>query len=182
MIRFRVAWIAILGILLGTVCLAQSKPKSFTVVFKDGHQKSFSMSDVSRIEFKNNAMVVTHSDRQESIPVADIVRMDFDTAANTSKLGRNHFVGKWEFGQGPGLDNFIVTLDPNGQAHKSIGAPHGTWVAVDGEAHISWDDGWKDVIRKVGSKHEKFAYEPGKSLTDNPSNVTFAKSLNSEPI
>ena len=26
---------------------------------------------------------------------------------------------------------------------------HGKWVYVDGEARVTWDDGWQDVIRKV---------------------------------
>ena len=32
---------------------------------------------------------------------------------------------------------------------------------VDGEARIAWDDGWHDLIRKVGPKHEEVAFEPG---------------------
>jgi hypothetical protein len=53
---------------------------------------------------------------------------------------------------------------------------------VDGEARISWDDGWHDVIRKVGAKHEKFAYEPGKSFSDPPANVTAAVRTEVKPI
>lgn len=54
---------------------------------------------------------------------------------------------------------------------------------MDGEAHISWDDGWHDVIRKVGGgKHEKLAFEPGKSFSDEPSNVDYAKSLQNKAI
>src|SRR5262249_28908595 len=115
------------------------------------------------------------------IPIADVLRLDFG-AKTTPALSRNHFVGKWEFEETSGGSPFYVTLNPDGQAKKSIGPPHGTWAVVDGEARISWDDGWKDVIRKVGSKHEKFAFEPGKSLNDPPSNVTNAKTLNAEPI
>jgi len=167
------------------VCPGQKKSdRSITVVFRDGHQKSFSIADGSRIEFKNEAMIVSHDGRQESIPVADILRMDFNAeSGKLPPLGRNHFVGKWEFGEGgSNMDTFYVTLDADGEAHKSIGAPHGTWVVVDGEARISWDDGWHDVIRKVGTKHEKFAYEPGKPLTGEPSNVATAKSLNGETM
>jgi len=188
MARFRISRIAVsifvFVLAVALICPAQKKSdKSITVVFKDGHQKSFSVPDGSRIEFKNDTMLVSHDGRQESIPVSDILRMDFDSAGSKlPPLGRNHFVGKWEFGEGQGMGTFFVTLDADGQAHKSIGAPHGTWALVDGEARIKWDDGWRDIIRKVGSKHEKFAYEPGKSLTDEPSNVAHAKSLNSEPM
>ena len=75
-----------------------------------------------------------------------------------------------------------ITLDENGEATKSIGAAHGLWTYVDGEARIAWDDGWHDAIRKVGTKHEKFAYAPGKSFSDEPSNVTDARNPNPQPI
>ena len=52
----------------------------------------------------------------------------------------------------------------------------------DGEARVSWDDGWHDAIRKVGSKYEKFAYSPGKLLLDTPANVTEARAINAPPI
>ena len=94
---------------------------------------------------------------------------------------RARFVGKWEVGEGNGND-FYATLDADGEAHKSIGASHGTWTVVDGEARISWDDGWHDAIRKVGSKYEKFAHAPGKSFDDPPSNVTAARNTDPKPI
>jgi hypothetical protein len=75
-----------------------------------------------------------------------------------------------------------MTLHRDGTAEKTIGAKHGTWVVEDGEARISWDDGWHDAIRKVGNKHEKCAYEPGKSFDDQPSNVANAENVNPQPI
>ena len=95
--------------------------------------------------------------------------------------GRNHFVGKWQVGEGNG-STFYITLERDGKARKSLGPPHGTWTVVDGEARISWDDGWHDVIRKVGATHEKRAYEPGRSFDDSPSNLTAAKNLEARPI
>jgi len=53
---------------------------------------------------------------------------------------------------------------------------------VDGEARVTWDDGAQDAIRKVGSKHEKFAYAAGKSFTDVPENVTAARNTTPHPI
>ena len=47
---------------------------------------------------------------------------------------------------------------------------------------LAWDDGWHDAIRKVGSRHEKRAYEPGKSFDDPPSNVTDARNTQPKPI
>ena len=84
-------------------------------------------------------------------------------------------------GEGNG-SNFYITLDADGQARKSIGASHGAWTVVGAEARISWDDGWHDAIRRVGASHEKFAYEPGKSFNDVPSNVTAAKNTQPNPI
>jgi hypothetical protein len=60
--------------------------------------------------------------------------------------------------------------------------PRGTWTYVDGEARIAWDDGWHDIIRKVGATHEKRAFEPGKSFDDTPSNITAAKNTETKPI
>jgi hypothetical protein len=95
--------------------------------------------------------------------------------------GRGHFVGKWEVGQGNG-SNFFITLDADGEARKTLGASHGTWTVVDGEARISWSDGWHDSIRKVGTRHEKRAFEPGKSFDDTPTNVTSARNTQPKPI
>lgn len=172
--------VAIFLIAFGTASLAAQR-NSVVIVLKDGHQRTFSISDGMRIEFKNpGTMTVTQGSRQESIPVADISRIDFN-ASNALQVGRNHFLGKWKVGSGAGED-FYITLEPDGRATKTIGASHGTWVVVDGEARISWDDGWHDVIRKVGDRHEKVAYEPGKSFNDQPNNVTDAKNVTGKPI
>jgi hypothetical protein len=170
--------------LLAAVGLAQessAKPETLTVVFKDGHQKTFSFGEVTRIEFKDNSMVVTRAGHEENIGVAQIARIDF-TGGKPLSAGRNHFVGKWEVGVGVGGGHFFITLDPDGQARKTLGASHGTWTVVNGEARISWDDGWHDIIRRVGAKHEKQAFEPGKSLDQKPSNVTEAKNTTAQPI
>lgn len=182
---YRVTAVILGAILLSSaLCPAQTantreQRSSLSIVFKDGHQKSFSVAELSRIEFQNSSMILTRGGRQETISLADILRIDF--GSNASPLGRNHFIGKWKVGQGNGA-NFLITLEPDGQATKTIGASHGTWVVVDGEARISWDDGWHDVIRKVGTKHEKAAYEPGKSLDEQPTNVTDAHNLAAQPI
>lgn len=133
---------------------------TLVIVFKDGRQQSFALSDVARVEFKTTSV---QSRSNTGGPV----------------LGKNHFVGKWRVGDGSGSD-FYITLTPNGEAKKSIGATHGSWSVVNGEAQIAWDDGWHDAIRLVGGKHEKFAYSPGKTFGDKPSNVT--KAENTEPM
>ena len=156
--------VCILGISV-LPALAAPKTKSaspdsnaIVIVFKDGHQQSFSMDDIARIEFNTPAQ------------------------ASSTTVGVNRFLGKWTVGEGNGGNTFTITLNRDGSARKSIGATHGTWQVVDGEAHIGWDDGWHDVIRKVGAKYEKVAYAPGKSYSDNSDNVTDARRQNPEPL
>ena len=170
-----------LVLVTAVTCSAQDSrdQANFLVVFKDGHQKSLAVSEVSRIEF-NPPRIVLKNGHQENFAAGEILRIEMNNGSG-GVLGRNHFVGKWEVGTGVG-SNFYITLEPNGQAKKTIGGSHGTWELFNGEARISWEDGWHDAIRKVGSKHEKFAYAPGKSFDDQPSNVTDARNTTAQPI
>ena len=180
--------IAVSGILLFAfgAAKAASSPaddrSSVVIVFKDGHRQSFAMAEIARIDFKAPGLVVYKDGRQEKFAASDIARIEFgNSAAGEMMPGRGHFVGKWEVGQGNG-STFFITLDADGEAKKTLGSSHGTWTLVDGEARISWDDGWHDAIRKVGTKHEKLAYEPGKSFDDAPTNVTAARNTQPKPI
>jgi hypothetical protein len=164
-----------------TGAVAAGDQESIVLVFKDGHRKNLEMADVARIEFKTPVTIVFKDGRQQRIPAADIARIEFEASAGVTAADRARFVGKWELGEGNG-GNFYATLEANGEARKSKGSSHGTWTVVDGEARISWDDGWHDAIRKVGAKYEKFAYEPGKSFDDTPSNVTAARNTQAKPI
>ena len=129
MAQSRVVSTAIFILTAALLCPAQQRlGKTLTVVLSDGHQKSFSIADVSRIEFNKGTMLVSQGAHQERIPVANIVRIDFNAAASTAlPLGRNHFVGKWEFGTGNGSETFFVTLDRDGAHTKVSGrlAVHG---------------------------------------------------------
>jgi hypothetical protein len=154
---------------------------SLVIVFTDGHRQTLDAADVARIDFKDPAMIVFKDSHRKNIPAAEVTRIEFESSTTASAPGRNHFVGKWQVGLGNG-GNFYITLEPDGEARKTHGSSHGTWTLVNGEARISWDDGWHDVIRKVGSKHEKLAYEPGKSFDDTPSNVTDARTTEPRPI
>jgi hypothetical protein len=137
---------------------------TIVIVFKDGHRQSYSLSDVLRVEFPaiGEAAVAT-------APVGTILP------------SRAHFIGKWEVGDGNGR-NFFITLEDNGDAKKSLGEAHGRWIYVDGEARVSWDDGWQDAIRKVGSKYQKYAYSSGKSFNDTPDNIAPAQNTMPHPI
>lgn len=178
----RTAGIIAVSLLVVAGAAAADEHSSIVVVFKDGHRQAFAMAEIVRIDLKAPSMVVFKDGHQEKLAASDIARIEFETTASTAlPPSRAHFVGKWEVGDGSG-NKFYITLEPDGDARKSIGAAHGTWTVVDGEARVKWDDGWHDAIRKVGSKHEKFAYEPGKSFDDKPSNVTDARNTQAQPI
>jgi hypothetical protein len=188
--RDLVTVVGVSGVLLLASAAAVASPtpapaddrSSVVIVFKDGHRQSLATAEIARLDFKSPSVIVYKDGHQEKLPAADIARIEFETSElGAMAPGRGHFVGKWEVGQGNG-DNFFITLDADGDAKKSIGAAHGTWSLVDGEARIAWDDGWHDVIRKVGTKHEKLAYEPGKSFDDQPTNVTAARNTQAKPI
>jgi hypothetical protein len=132
---------------------------SIVIVFKDGRQQTFPVADVARIEFKTPA----------------------EASTGLAPEGRGYFLGEWRVGDGAG-STFLIKLSRDGTATKSIGGTHGTWTVVDGEARISWEDGWHDAIRKAGNRYEKAAYEPGRTFSDDPSNVTSARRTHPEPI
>jgi len=133
---------------------ASDESHSLVIVFKDGHQQTFAMADIARIEFRGTG--------------------------TQSITGRGRFLGKWRVGDGAG-GHFFITLEPSGEASKSIGTAHGTWIVADGEARISWDDGWHDAIRKAGDRYQKVAFSPEKSFSDSPSNVTDAQNTSPQP-
>jgi hypothetical protein len=134
---------------------------TLVIVYKDGHRQSFNLADIAPLEFPGAVQAGSSS---------------------TSGPSRAHFIGKWEVGDGSG-NNFYITLKESGDAERSLrGDVHGKWVYVDGEAQVTWDDGPKDAIRKVGSRFQKFAYAPAKSFTDTPDNVTDARNLTPKPI
>jgi hypothetical protein len=143
---------------------SKSGAGTIVIVFKDGHRQSFNLSDVLRVEFPS-------APEAASAPAP----------VNPSWPSRGHFLGKWECGDGSG-GTFYITLDDNGDAWRSLHHEHGRWAYVNGEAQVSWDDGVKDAIRKVGSKYQKSAYGSGKSFTDTPDNVATAQNTMPHPI
>jgi hypothetical protein len=184
----KAVFLGILALAFATASPGQSSaPKdargSLMVVFKDGHSKSFSLADILRIEFNAPARIVFRDGHQQSLALNDTSRIEFGSpAVGGSLMGKNHFLGKWKVGVGDGGGHFFITLKADGDATKTIGARRGTWTVVDGEARISWDDGWRDVIRRAGTGHEKAAFEPGKTFSDEPTNVADATRIEGEPI
>jgi hypothetical protein len=147
-------------------CAAPAKNSSATIVivFKDGHRQTFNLSDIERVEFP------------ASLPASGSA-----AASNPEAPPRGHYVGRWECGDGNG-GTFFIDLKENGDALRSIGDVRGHWEYVNGEAHVTWDDGAQDAIRKVGSHYQKSAYEAGKSFSDHPANVASARLTNPKPI
>lgn len=152
----------------GVVARAATPSKSgsgtIVIVFKDGHRQTFNLADIDRVEF----------------PAAPLTAGSASTA-NPDAPPRGHYVGKWECGDGNG-STFYITLKENGDAMRSIGDMPGRWEYVNGEAHVTWDDGAQDAIRKIGTHYQKFAYHAGKSFTDQPDNVAGARLTNPRPI
>jgi len=143
---------------------SKSSGGTIVIVFKDGHRQSFNLTDIDRVEFPGGASA--SADTQPYNPLWP---------------PRGRYFGKWEAGDGNG-DTFTITLKENGEAFRSIGNVRGKWVYVNGEAHITWDDGAQDALRKVGNKFQKSAYSAGKSFTDTPDNVTDAHNTAHQPI
>lgn len=129
---------------------ASDGPLTLVITFKDGHQQTFSMPDIARVQY---------------------------VGSNDANLSPAYFFGKWEVGDG-NSGTFLITLESNGEASKTLGASHGIWTIEGDEARISWDDGWHDAIRKVADgAHEKLAYIPGSTFSDKPENVTNARKV-----
>ena len=167
-------------ILIGTMAVADDHD-SLVIVLKDGHRQSLASAEVDHIDIKAPATIVYRNGRHEKI-TGEIDRIEFAESSHAvTEPGRSHFLGKWEVGDGAG-QRFYITLEKDGDARKSMGSAHGTWTLVDGEARIRWDDGWRDIIAKVGSRHEKRAYEPGRSFEETPSNVSYARNTAARPI
>lgn len=141
---------------------AKASTGTLVVVFKDGHRQTFNLADIERIEFPAAAAAA------EPVPAKPLTP-------------RGRYIGKWEVGDGAG-NTFEITLDENGRAHRSIGDVNGRWEYVDGDALITWDDGWHDAIRRVDNHFQKFAYAAGKKFTDKPDNVAEAHTASPRPI
>ena len=111
---------------------------SIVITYKDGHHQALATAEIAQIDLKAATIIYKDGHREK---VAEIDRIEFGESGLSAGLpGRNHFVGKWRVGQGNG-GYFYITLEPNGEAKKTLGEEHGTWTLVDGEAHIAWDDG-----------------------------------------
>lgn len=159
-----VACLSVLLVFPMAVCAstpaAASSEGAIVIVFKDGHRQTVKLSEIERIEFPTGAQ---------------------SGSASTGGPTRSRFLGKWEVGDGAGK-TFYISLFDDGEAKRTLGNVRGKWDYVDGEAHITWDDGAQDAIRRAGSHFQKYAYHMGKSFTDEPDNVTAARNTMGNPL
>jgi len=148
-------------VLPAALCAQATPPDSITIVFRNGHRQTIPLADIDRIEFPG------------PVP-ADLI--------HTPGPSRVHYYGRWEVGDGGGSDFFII-LREDGTAVRVMSGNrvHGSWQYVNGEALITWDDNNRDAIRKIGADFRKFAYENGKSFTDQPDNITSAHNVTLNP-
>ncbi len=156
------AVLALAATAIGSAAPQKTASGSIVIVFKDGHRQTFSLADIERVEFPTSA--------ESSV-----------MTSSSSLPSRNRFLGSWEVGDGSG-NNFEIRLNEDGSAYRSLGDVHGTWAYVDGEARVTWNDGKKDCIRKVGTIYRKFAYSEGKSFTSEPDNEANARNTSAKPI
>lgn len=152
------------------------------IVYEDGHRQTLATGEIVRLDLKAPGTILYKDGHREKLR-GEVDRIEFSESSATEAVpARSHYFGRWEVGTGSDGDHFFITLNSDGSARKTLGSPHGTWTLVDGEAHIAWDDGWHDAIRKRGSHHEKVAFEPGKTFDDAPSNVTEARNTEHKEI
>jgi hypothetical protein len=153
---FSVAVVLVLAVL--PAC-AQSSSDTVVIVFKDGHRQTVKLADIERMEFSG--------------PVPSGL-------LSYPGPSRQHFLGKWQVGEGNG-ETFSITLRDDGTALRSLGDEHGTWQYVNGEAEIRWNDGSNDCIRKVGAWYKKFWYDTDQAFNGTPHNVTDARNVSENP-
>jgi len=94
-----------------------------------------------------------------SFPPAERFRYDVRRAGSFSES----LLGSWEVGDGTG-NNFEIKLNDDA-APIVAGRRPGNVAICRREARVTWSDGNKDCIRKVGTIYRKFAYSAGKSFT-----------------
>ena len=126
-----------------------SRPNTLVIVYKDGHRQSLNLTDIERLEFP------------AAVPAGLI---------STPGPSRARFLGKWEVGEEHG-DNFYITLREDGTALRTMNSlehERGHWEYINGEAQVTWDDGWQDCIRKVGYSSKSMPTTRARPSTKSP--------------
>jgi hypothetical protein len=74
------------------------------------------------------------------------------------------FVGVWDCG------DIVITLNADFTARNNRNGS-GKWECVNGEAHIVWNSGAKNVLRRDGEGFQKLMWKAGRGLDSQPVNV-----------
>lgn len=99
------------------------------------------------------------------------------TYAQSPNPAWEEYIGVWEVADSQGK-TFRITLMAGGNAVSDWGTREiGTWKVEGMKCICRWKDGWVDVLVKDELGYYKLGYEPGKSLSEKPSNRTFARKL-----
>ncbi len=84
----------------------------------------------------------------------------------------DRFVGRWRMTAENGSPAFLLRLDRSFSARKShVPSATGKWEIVGDEAHITWSDGWTDILKVANGRAVKIAFAPGTSWNDKPANT-----------
>jgi hypothetical protein len=80
------------------------------------------------------------------------------------------FVGRWRIVDDKDRTVMVFTLAASSEARKSHALDtKGKWKVVGDEAHITWDDGWRDVLKPIKGGMVRAGYEPGTAADAPPS-------------
>lgn len=99
----------------------------------------------------------------------------------TTPVQQSDFVGNWKVADGDNV-TFYITLNSDGTAISTWGdGQSGTWKMAADKAHVTWSDGWVNVLYKAGSNFKKNAFAPGAKLDGIPTNSSAAEKVSSIP-
>jgi TIR domain len=89
---------------------------------------------------------------------------------------RRNFVGRWFMEKEDNEPSYTMTLYESGDARKTNEpAAKGRWGVEDGEAHVVWDDDWRDILRpQARGTMRKLAYFQGSGWTGPETNKQWA--------
>ncbi len=93
-------------------------------------------------------------------------------AVRTTRKRARQFIGRWRLIDGKGTTVGRFDMLASFEARKDH-APDvaATWVIVGNKAHTTWDDGWKDILRKESSKVFKDSFGPDTGWDETPDNT-----------
>lgn len=104
------------------------------------------------------------------------LRADEAAPAASPQVANASYAGIWKVQDGKQRE-FYITLEAGGKALSRWAAADqqrrneiGTWKEGNGQAVITWGNGWQEVIAKSGEGYIKKAFAPKLALDGTPSN------------